>query len=167
MTHLDTLVQDALNELRATPSRSEAQVIAESPTGGSFTISMVLGAAMMLWAFVWPPVQIDVDGFLSLNAILGAGGMLLLLFSFVLHAPGVSFVAVHDLPVSPVRMSDVFLVAASYPETGEILNEWVCSGHPLRRGQLAALERYAYLRRAQVSADRLRTRHARPDVPEA
>lgn len=165
MSDIDFLVTDAFNTLKATPSRSEAQVIEEAPHGNNLWPSILLGLAMMAWAFLWPTVYLDVEGVMSLNAMAGGAGMFLAVISFAFHCPGASIVPVGDLPVSPVRLEEAFRIAKAFPETADVVNAWVASGHPLRRHQLKVLEEYAWLRRAQISAAELQAMQSGTDKP--
>lgn len=163
MSSIDIQTKAALDELLATPARSESQVIEEAPRGVNLWPSILLGLAAMAWAILWPAVPLGEDGPVTLNAMVGGAAMLLTVLSFAFHCPGASIVPVGDLPVSAVRLEEAFRIAKAFPETAQVVNAWVASGHPLRRYQLKVLEEYAWVRRAQVAAQELKALQSRSD----
>lgn len=136
-------------------SDSASQVIEEAPRGVNLWPPILLGLAAMAWAILWPAVPLGEDGPVTLNAMVGGAAMLLTVLSFAFHCPGASIVPVGDLPVSAVRLEEAFRIAKAFPETAQVVNAWVASGHPLRRYQLKVLEEYAWLRRAQAASAQL------------
>lgn len=155
VSHLETDLAAALEALRNTPARSDAEVLGRTPALGNLTLLKLACVAMIAWGLFAPVALESEHNPLTLNSVFVGVGLLFLVIAHALHSPYVRVLPASEQPVSPLLLDEFIQAARDYPEVADIVRAWLSSGHPLRRSQLRLVQDYVHLRRAVSGFDRL------------